>query len=170
MQYEQLSMPVQVFVDAVKMATTPCEKGQEGHPAVKRITDWWNATATPDLQCAYGFALYVRHGDNWLSGNPEEGLVMADIWARHARPSAEATLLDGNIAFTFVKQSVDENDHAYEAKAVNGMEGFSGGKWPEITGNGILTYDAHEALSLIPTRFPEIWHKACTMVLPPPAA
>ncbi|WOF81682.1 hypothetical protein P5704_027790 (plasmid) [Pseudomonas sp. FeN3W] len=158
----KISMPTSVFVDAVHMASMPCEDNQEGHAAIKRITDWWNATVEPEFACAYGFALYVRFGEAWLSGNPEEHWVDATTWAKHAKPKAEATLLNGSFSFVFFKQTDEENAHSFLAKAVDGSHGFSGGKSAaETSGDAILTRYAHAALSLVPARFPEIWRIAC---------
>lgn len=161
-QVNQISMPTRLFVDAVRMASIPLENNQEGHAAVKHITDWWNATVEPEFRGAYGLALYVRFGDAWLSGNPEEHWSDATTWAKNTKPKAEAILLNGNLSVVFFKQTAEENDHSFYAQAVDGSHGFSGGKAAtESSGNAILTRYAHEALSLAPARFPEIWRIAC---------
>lgn len=161
MPQKSLLMPIGVFVEAVKKTVTPCEKGQKRHQAVQYMTDWWNATAEPAFRCAYGFALYVRRGEDWLSGTPEEGLVDRETWKRNEKPNAQATLLDGKVTIWFFTNSVDETPRSFNAKSVDGSEGVSGGKWEEITGDGLVTFDSYEALSLIPARFPDIWQEAC---------
>ncbi|BDC78360.1 hypothetical protein ACEP28_32535 [Pseudomonas aeruginosa] len=67
----QITMPAHVFVEAVRKASLPLVGQQTDHPAVRLITDWWNATAAPEHPSAYGFSLYVRDGESWLSGNPQ---------------------------------------------------------------------------------------------------
>jgi hypothetical protein len=156
-------MPAEVLIEAVRLASIPCTKGQKGHQAVKHITDWWNATANPELRCAYGFSVYVKYGDDWLSGNPEERWVDAASWHRNLRPKAEATLLDGQVVIVFFKRSVDENEYSFDAKSVDGNTGINGGKWPEITGDGLVTWDSFEVLSVFPQRFPDVWAEVRTI-------
>lgn len=162
----RLVMPPRVLVEAVKLAEGPCDIGCQGwtlteHPAVKYLTDWWNSAATPDVRNAYGVSLYVQHGEDWLSGDPEEGLVDADTFAKSIKPRAEALLLDGRAVFIFLTESVDEDEHSFYSKAVDGSHGLSGGKWPEISGNGIVTFYSYKQLSIIPIRFPELWNEVC---------
>jgi hypothetical protein len=162
-QPKRLEMPVEVFVNAVRMANEPCPENAESHPAIQCITSWWNATARRKYLYAYGFSLYVRFGEDWLSGDPEEGWVLKDSWEKYEAPKAEATLLDGKISFVFFRPSIDA-EHFYDALAVDGSEGTSGGKWAGITGNGILTRYSHQALSIFPRRFPEVWCEICALV------
>lgn len=164
-QVKQISMPAHVFVEAVRLASEPCGYRQEGHAAVSHVTDWWNASAEPELRCAYGLALYVRYGEDWLSGDPEECWVSAATWARHAKPRAEATLLNGDVVIKFFKRPVDEDAYSYDSKAVDGSEGSSGGRWADYSGDEIITLDSHKMLNLVPLRFPEIWEQVCAQAL-----
>ena len=157
-QPRRLEMPIEVFVNAVRMATHPCSEGAESHPAIQCITDWWNATARRNYLYAYAFSVYVRSGEDWLSGDPEEGWVLKSSWEKYVRPNAEATLLDGKISLVFWRPSVD-TAHSFEARAVDGSEGTGGGKWAGITGNAILTRYSHQDLSIFPVRFPEVWRE-----------
>ncbi|MHD0644942.1 hypothetical protein ACYPKM_04905 [Pseudomonas aeruginosa] len=160
-QPQRIAMPAQVFVDAVRMANSPCSGQQEPLAAVQHLTKWWNEASTTELRCAYGFALYSRFGGGWISGNPEEGWIDSGTWDKHARPAAEASLLDGDMTFVFFKRAVDEG-HGFHAEAVDGSHGFSGGLGSsDSSGNEILTRSALEALSLVPIRFPEAWRRAC---------
>ncbi|VVP44971.1 hypothetical protein [Pseudomonas fluorescens] len=164
----QIQMPTNVFVEAVHMATLPWHKRQESHPSVERIIDWWNTTSEPEFQCAYGFALYVQFGEEWLSGNPEEGWVDAPTWAKNSKPKAQASLASADMTFVFFKHSVDASEFAFDARAVDGSEGFSGGKGAdETSGNTILTRYAHEALCLVPERFPALWRSVCGLATMP---
>jgi hypothetical protein len=162
-QLKRLEMPIEVFVNAVRMATAPCTENAESHPAIQCITDWWNATARQKYLYAYACFLYVRIGEDWLSGDPEEGWVLKSSWEKYEKPKAEATLLDGKICFVFLRPAVD-TEHSFEARAVDGSEGTGGGKWAGITGNGILTRYSHQALSIFPVRFPEVWRDICDLV------
>jgi hypothetical protein len=158
---QPIAMPIDVFVQAVNLANADSVGTLQQAIAVQHVTDWWNATAAEELRCAFGFGLYVRHGDDWLSGTPEEGLVTQATWKRCSKPRAEATLLDGKVSFVFFKESVDENQTSFDAKAVDGGEGYSGGMWPGLTGNEIVMQGSYEVLELVPVRFPEIWQQAC---------
>jgi hypothetical protein len=159
---QSVQIPAKIFVEAVRMARIPCHKDQASHPAVEHVTDWWNATSDPEHQHAYGFALYAQFGENWLSGNPEEGWIDAATWARNPKPKAQASLSQAGIVLVFFKGVVDEDEHSFDAKAVDGSDGFSGGKGAdETSGNSILTRYAHDALSRVPDRFPELWRIAC---------
>lgn len=162
-QPRRLEMPIEVFVNAVRMATDPCSEGAESHPEIQCITDWWNATARQQYLYAYAFSLSVRYDENWLSGDPEEGWILKSAWEKCVRPNAEATLLDGKISFVFWRPAVD-TAHSFEARAVDGSEGTDGGKWEGITGNGILTRYSHQDLSIFPVRFPEVWNELCALV------
>lgn len=154
-------MPAAVLLEAVRLAALPCEEGQVEHQAVKHLARWWDGASAPELRGAFGFALYVRHGDYWLSGNPEEGWVDAGTWAKCSRPRAVAQLLQGRITFVFFQRPVDTPRNGFDAKAVDGSEGVSGGKWPGITAEGIVTRYSHEALSLLADRFPRAWRDIC---------
>jgi hypothetical protein len=154
----QITMPAHVFAEAVRKASLPCHAQQIDHPAVRLIAEWWNATAAPEHQSAYGFSLYVRAGEGWLSGNPEEGWVDAATWARVAGPQVKAVLLGESVAVLFNQQVSAESPHYFESKGVDGSGGMSGGKGAgEASGNAILVRYAHEALSMFPSRFPEAW-------------
>lgn len=158
---QPIQIPASIFVEAVRMASIPLHKDHRSHPAVECITDWWNATSEPEFQHAYGFALYVNFGEDWLSGNPEEGWVDTATWVRNSKPKAQASLGQGCMTFVFFKKAVDDQ-HCFDAKAVDGSDGFSGGKGAdEASGNSILIRYAHEALSLVPDRFPELWRSVC---------
>lgn len=149
-------IPAQIFIEAVKRAQIPCPVNQEGHPAVEFITDWWNLNAENGLQTAYGLALYVRYGNDWLAGDPEECWVSAEQCEKHRSPRAEGVLLNGRVIIAFIKRSTD-SAHGFDAKCVDGSGGTSGGRWPGITGDGILTRYSHQALSIFPERFPDAW-------------
>lgn len=153
---DALVMPASVLIESIRLARAQCPANQEGHPAVKCLTDWWNANAEKELRSAYAFSLYVRYGVDWLAGDPEECWVSAEQWERGHHPGATASLLGGRVSIVFVKRSLDEA-HGFDAKCVDGSEGTSGGRWPEITGDGILTRYSHEALELFPSRFPDAW-------------
>jgi hypothetical protein len=159
-QPRQLEMPIEVFVNAVHLAKNPCPQGAESHPAIKCVTDWWNATAKRRYLYAYAFSLSVRYEEDWKSGDPEEGWILKDTWERYARPHAQATLLDNKVCLVFYKAAVDK-DHSFEARAVDGSDGTSCGKWEGVTGNGILTRYSHQDLSIFPVRFPEVWDELC---------
>ncbi|EPJ7982391.1 hypothetical protein L4Z68_001398 [Pseudomonas aeruginosa] len=159
-ELHQITMPAHVFVDSVRSASLPCDGQQTDHPAVRLIAEWWNATAAPEHQSAYGFSLYVRAGEGWLSGNPEEHYVDAATWARVAGPQVKAVLLGESIVMLFNQRVCAESPHHFESKGVDGSGGMSGGKGPgEASGNAILVRYAHEALSLFPARFPEAWRQ-----------
>jgi hypothetical protein len=162
-QPRQLEMPIEVFVNAVNVAKNPCPEGAESHPAVKCITDWWNATAKQRYLYAYGFSLSVQYGEDRLSGDPEEGWILKDTWERYVRPHAQAMLLDGKVCFVFYRASID-TAHSFEARAVDGSEGTGGGKWGGISGNAIVTRYSHQDLSIFPVRFPEVWNELCALV------
>jgi hypothetical protein len=164
-QCHGISMPTAVFVEAVRMASAPCAVAQEGHAAIKHMTDWWNAASSPEFQCAYALSLYVRFGDDWLSGDPEEGWVDGEAWARRRPHSySTATLLGGRVRVEFYKEAVSLGGYGYDARAVDGSHGEIGVAWSGITANGVLTRYAHQALSYVPVRFPEIWRLACAEV------
>lgn len=167
MTIARIVMPNRILTEAVKLAGKPNRSGGYGwtateHPAVKCITDWWNAEAPVEVQKAYGLAMYVQYEDGWLSGDPEEGMVSHDQWHAHIRINAEASLCDGRVVFIFLTQSEDENDHSFFSKAVDGSHGYSGGKWPEISGDALITFYSYKQLSLIPSRFPDIWRVIST--------
>lgn len=101
------------------------------------------------------------HRVRWASGNqgkPEENWVDAATWARDAGPQVKAVLLGDSVAVLFNQQVSAESPHYFESKGVEGSGGMSGGKGAgEASGNAILVRYAHEALSLFPSRFPEVW-------------
>ncbi|WP_449124945.1 hypothetical protein, partial [Pseudomonas viridiflava] len=120
---KNITLPMSVFVEAVRCAAASCVENQEGHAAVSHLTDWWNATADTELSSAYGLALYVRFGDRWLSGNPEESWVDAATWAKSAKPKSEATAMGGRLTVVFFKRSVNIGPNGFDARAVDGSEG-----------------------------------------------
>lgn len=153
---EATEIPAGIFIDAIKLAQMPCLANQEGHPAVKVLTDWWNSTVQPEFQSAYGLSLYVRYGSDWMAGDPEEPWTSAQQFEKHSAPMSEGYLLGGRVMVNFFTHSVD-SECGYDAKSVDGSNGSSGGRWPGITGDGILTRYSHEALDIFPKRFPDAW-------------
>lgn len=85
----------------------------------------------------------------------------AGAWVKSSKPRAVAQLLQGRITFVFFKPPVDTPRNGFDAKAVYGSEGVSGGKWPRISAEEIMTRYSHEALSLLPERFPRTWRDTC---------
>lgn len=152
-----LNLPGNLLIEAVKLSSIPLKNGQEGHPAVEYLTNWWNSTAAPAMRKAYSFALYVQYGEDWLSGDPDEHWVSAAAWEKHDKPRAQATALEGRVTLIFFTQATDDNENGYAAPSVDGSEGSSGGRWASMTGNAILTLDSLNILKILPERFADVW-------------
>lgn len=152
-----LNLPGNLLIEAVKLSSIPLKTGQEGHPAVEHLTNWWNSTAAPAMRKAYSFALYVQYGEDWLSGDPDEQWVSAAAWEKHDKPRAQANVLEGRVTLIFFTQATDDNENGYAAPSVDGSEGSSGGRWASMTGNAILTLDSLNILKILPERFADVW-------------
>lgn len=153
---QPLEMPASVFALAVKMATSGLSP-DHGRQGVELLTAWWNASAESPHQGAYAFSLYVRYGEHWLAGDPEEHWVHRDTWANHLKPLAEATCCGGRVVLVFFRRSEDDDQNGFCAKAVDGSHGFSGARFDGLAGDEILLRFAIEALTLAPERFPDVW-------------
>lgn len=156
-QTKPLEMPPEVFVEAVRLANLPGLTRKDYRPSIEHLTAWWDKTADPQYRGAYGFSLYVRFGENWLSGNPEESWVSRSTWASNIKPAAQATMLGGDVSIFFEREAVDLNSYSFEAKAVDGSHGFSGGLVEGTTGNDALNDFSFEVLSIFPQRYPSAW-------------
>ncbi|MBD8681218.1 hypothetical protein [Pseudomonas sp. CFBP 13719] len=154
-----IELPPAVFAEAVRLANLPNLDRKGWRIAIEHLTSWWNSTADVPYQGAYGLSLYVRFGDDWLSGNPEECWVSGAQWALAERPLAQAGLLNGDVSITFQRQAEDIGGHSFEAKAVDGSHGTSGGLVEGSTGNDTLDEFSFEVLSIFPVRYPDAWAK-----------
>jgi len=162
----RLSLPSKVFVEAVMLTAHPLDDRQVGHPAVARITDWWNANAAPELRCAFAFMFYVRHQQEdwpqpvWFSGCYEEPHLDDGAMQREAVPTVEASQGD-NMVLTFWQRSTttwDDDGRGWcEALDVAGNQGPSGGTSDGFTGEMGDTRVAYDALKQFPSRFPSTW-------------
>ncbi|AXH60269.1 hypothetical protein [Pseudomonas amygdali] len=156
-QAKPLEMPPEVFVEAVRLANLPGLAAKNYRDSIEYLTSWWNKTADPKYQGAYGFSLYVRFGEDWLSGNPEESWVSCSTWASNNKPAAMATMLGGDVGIFFEREAVDLSPYSFEAKAVDGSHGFSGGLPEGATGNEIQNDFSFEVLKIFPQRYPTAW-------------
>lgn len=57
----------------------------------------------------------------------------------------------------FDREAVDLNPYFFEAKAVDGSHGFSGGLIAGTTGNDALNDFSFEVLNIFPQRYPSVW-------------
>lgn len=163
----RLALPVKTFVEAVLLTVQPCGDRQIGHPAIERITRWWNETAPVECRCAFAFMYYVRYqgadwpAPFWFSGCFDEGYV-SDQAMGQGKPKVEAELGD-NIILTFWQRSTTEWDEEeagrgwYSALDVAGGEGPSGGTGEHFSGDMVETRDTYDALKTFPSRFPASW-------------
>lgn len=156
-QPKSLEMPPEVFVEAVRLASLPSLTRKDYRSSIEHLTAWWDKTEDPQYRGAYGFALYVRFGEDWLSGNPEECWVSGSAWASIDKTAAQATMLEGQVSIFFEREAVDLNPYSFEAKAVDGSHGFSGGLIEGVTGNDMLNDFSFEVLSIFPLRYPDAW-------------
>lgn len=156
-QPQPLTMPPQVFAQAVNLARAPNTDRHGWRRAIERITTWWNNAADFPFQSAYGLSLYVRFGEEWLSGNPEECWVDAATWAQGNSPCAQAALLGGDLIVVLHQEAVDIDPFSFESKAVDASRGISGGMLEGTTGNDTVDDLSFEVLSIFPDRFPEAW-------------
>lgn len=154
----QLVLPPAIFAEALRLSSTPCRRRQDTHIAVQYLTDWWNSNADADLRGAHSLVLYVRYGENWLAGDPEECWVDAETWARNLTPRCEAILLGGDVCICFLRHAVDE-DHGYTAKGVDDSRGMAFGRWDSLTGDQINTFYSHKYLNIFAERFPDAWER-----------
>lgn len=161
----QLIMPPSVFAEALRLSMDECGRRQDSHPAVLYLTDWWNSNADHDLRSAHSLVLYVRYGEDWLAGDPEECWVDGDTWARNLAPRPEAILLGGDVCICFLKHAVDE-DHGFSAKAVDESKGMGSGRWDGLTGDQINTFYSHKYLNIFMERFPDAWGRICAELAP----
>lgn len=154
----QLVMPPAIFAEALRLSGTPCGRRQNSHPCVQYLTDWWNSNADADLRSAHSLVLYVRYGEDWLAGDPEECWVDAKTWARNLSPRGEAILLGGDVCIYFLKRAVDE-EHGFTAKGVDDLRGMGSGRWDNLTGDQINTFYSHKYLEIFKERFPDAWER-----------
>lgn len=163
-----IEMPASVFVAAVRAAMdVPFGKDTEypngrciEHPAMKILSEWWNAHA-PEHHCASFAMPWVRVEEDvqeYWCGYYESPNEPFAYFAQY--PSANARVGDA-ILIEFMRQ-VTEADfcaHGLNVFLVNGIVTYTVGITPEDMQSGACdeAWLSLEALRRFPGRFPEIW-------------
>lgn len=114
-----LHMPIHIFLDAIRAAETiPYEEGSpyhgvmagcENHPAMKILTDWWNANAPAlELRCA-GIAMtwVAPHRDATIYSVPTN--TLPDMEFKRDVDYADVARVGDKVLLTFIKSQHDLN-------------------------------------------------------------
>ena len=163
-----IEMPKEVFVSAVRAArdvpfdkSTPYFKGHcAEHPAMKLLSDWWNEHA-PEHRCAAFAMPWVRVEEDaaeyWCGyyETPNEAI------ASFARDRTVNARVGDGILIQFMRPITEQDcgPHGVDVHLVNGNVLWTVGVDIEDVKSG--EYDeawySLKALSVFPSRFPEVW-------------